>query len=86
MIVCRSASELRRLRDVNQLVGHVLEQLREAVAPGVTTEDLDALAEREIRARRRGAGVQGLQGLSRDDLRVGQRAGGARHSVGRRRC
>ena len=50
MIVCRSAAEIRRLRDVNQLVGHVLEQLREAVAPGVTTEDLDALAEREIRA------------------------------------
>ena len=65
MIVCRSAAELRRLRDVNQLVGQVLEQLREAVAPGVTTADLDALAEREIRARRRGAGVQGLQGLSR---------------------
>ena len=49
MIVCRSASELRRLRDVNRLVGQVLEQLREAVAPGVTTEDLDAIAEREIR-------------------------------------
>ena len=50
MIVCRSAAELRRLRDVNQLVGQVLEHLRQAVAPGVTTEDLDALAEREIRA------------------------------------
>ena len=50
MIVCRSASELRRLRDVNRLVGQVLEQLREAVAPGVTTHDLDAIAEREIRA------------------------------------
>ena len=50
MIVCRSAAELRRLREVNQLVGQVLEHLREAVAPGVTTEDLDALAEREIRA------------------------------------
>jgi methionyl aminopeptidase len=50
MIVCRSVSELRRLREVNQLVGHVLEQLREAVSPGVTTEDLDSLAERGIRA------------------------------------
>jgi methionyl aminopeptidase len=50
MIVCRSAAELQRLRDVNQLVGHVLEQLRDAVAVGVTTEELDALAEREIRA------------------------------------
>ncbi|MSO55951.1 MAG: type I methionyl aminopeptidase [Acidobacteria bacterium] len=50
MIVCRSAGELRRLRDVNQLVGRVLGQLRQAVAPGVTTAQLDALAEREIRA------------------------------------
>jgi methionyl aminopeptidase len=50
MIVCRSAAELRRLRAANQLVGRVLQQLRKAVAPGVTTAELDALAEREIRA------------------------------------
>jgi methionyl aminopeptidase len=50
MIVCRSAAELRRLRTVNQLVGRVLQQLRNAVEPGVTTADLDALAEKEIRA------------------------------------
>ena len=50
MIVCRSASELRRLRDANQLVGRVLQQVRQMVAPGVSTADLDALAEREIRA------------------------------------
>jgi methionyl aminopeptidase len=50
VIVCRSAAELRRLRDANQLVARVLDQLRQAVAPGVTTAELDALAEREIRA------------------------------------
>jgi methionyl aminopeptidase len=50
MIVCRSAAELRRLREANQLVGQVLQQIRRVVAPGVTTADLDALAEREIRA------------------------------------
>ena len=50
MIVCRSAAELHRLRDANQLVGRVLEVVREAVVPGVTTAELDALAEREIRA------------------------------------
>ncbi|MCM3880378.1 MAG: type I methionyl aminopeptidase [Vicinamibacterales bacterium] len=50
MIVCRSASELRRLREANQLVGRVLDVVREAVAPGITTAELDALAEREIRA------------------------------------
>jgi methionyl aminopeptidase len=50
VIVCRSAVELRRLREANQLVGRVLQQVRGAVAPGVTTAELDALAEREIRA------------------------------------
>jgi methionyl aminopeptidase len=50
VIVCRSAAELRKLRTVNQLVGQVLQQLRRAVAPGVTTAELDAMAEREIRA------------------------------------
>jgi methionyl aminopeptidase len=50
LITCRSAAEIRRLREVNQLVGQVLVHLRAAVAAGVTTEDLDALAEREIRA------------------------------------
>jgi methionyl aminopeptidase len=50
VIVCRSAAELRRLRAANELVGRVLQLLREAVAPGVTTADLDAIAEREIRA------------------------------------
>jgi methionyl aminopeptidase len=49
MIVCRSASELRRIKAANQLVGRVLEAVREAVAPGITTADLDALAERAIR-------------------------------------
>jgi methionyl aminopeptidase len=48
MIACRSASELRRLREANQLVGRVLDTLRSAVVPGVTTAELDALAEREI--------------------------------------
>jgi methionyl aminopeptidase len=50
VIVCRSASELRRLLAANQLVGRVLQQLRRAVAVGVSTADLDAMAEREIRA------------------------------------
>lgn len=50
MIVCRSQAELKRLREVNALVARVLDTLRVAVAPGVTTAQLDALAEKEIRA------------------------------------
>ena len=49
MIVCRSQSEIAKLRRVNQLVGRILAELRRSVAPGVTTRDLDMLAERLVR-------------------------------------
>ena len=49
MIVCRSRAELDKLRRVNQLVAAVLGELRAMVAPGVTTQDLDAVAEARVR-------------------------------------
>ena len=48
MIVCRSAAELERMRDAGRLVGEVLTELAAHVKPGVTTADLDALAEKRI--------------------------------------
>jgi methionyl aminopeptidase len=50
VIVCRSAVEIDRLRAANQFVAGVLAELEAAVAPGVTTADLDELAERLVRA------------------------------------
>ena len=49
MIVCRSRAELEKLRRVNQLVARVLAELRDMVAPGVTTKDIDAAAESLVR-------------------------------------
>ena len=49
MITCRSQSEIAKLRRVNQLVGQILAELRGLVAPGVTTSELDALAEKRVR-------------------------------------
>ncbi len=49
MIVCRSQSEIEKLRRVNQLVARILAELREAVVPGITTADIDELAERRVR-------------------------------------
>jgi methionyl aminopeptidase len=49
VIVCRSQSEIEKLRRVNQLVARILDELRRTVAPGVTTQDIDALAERRVR-------------------------------------
>ncbi len=49
MITCRSAAELERLARVNALVARVLVELAGMIAPGVTTADVDALAERRLR-------------------------------------
>ena len=48
MITCRSKAEIEKLRRVNQLVGRILAELRGLVAPGVTTRDLDAVAEQRV--------------------------------------
>jgi len=49
VIVCRSAAELERMREAGRLVGEVLTELTAAVAPGVSTAELDEIAERRIR-------------------------------------
>jgi methionyl aminopeptidase len=49
VIVCRSSSEIEKLRRVNQLVGRILAELRQVVVPGITTNDIDELAERRVR-------------------------------------
>jgi methionyl aminopeptidase len=48
VIICRSAAELERMRAAGRLVGEVLTALAAEVAPGVTTAQLDATAERMI--------------------------------------
>jgi methionyl aminopeptidase len=49
VIVCRSQSEIEKLRRVNQLVARILAELRQVVVPGITTTDIDELAERRVR-------------------------------------
>ena|SRR5436190_6155418 len=48
-IVLRSAAEIDKLRRANQLVGRVLAELRAMVAPGVTTQEIDEVAEARVR-------------------------------------
>jgi methionyl aminopeptidase len=48
VIVCRSAAELERMRAAGRLVGEVLTALAAKVAPGMTTAELDILAEKLI--------------------------------------
>jgi methionyl aminopeptidase len=49
VVVCKSAEELRRMRVASELVADVLAELERLVAPGVTTADLDGVAERLVR-------------------------------------
>jgi len=48
VIVCRSAAELQRMHGAGRLVGEVLTELAAKVAPGVSTAELDELAEKRI--------------------------------------
>jgi methionyl aminopeptidase len=48
MITLKAAHELSLMREAGRIVAEVLSEIREAVAPGVTTGDLEAIAERII--------------------------------------
>jgi methionyl aminopeptidase len=50
MIVCKSPAEIERMRAASELVAAVLTDLRDAIAPGVQTAELDERAEAKIRA------------------------------------
>ena len=47
-IVCKSASEIERMRQSGHIVRQVLDHVRSMVAPGVTTMDLERAAEKKI--------------------------------------
>jgi methionyl aminopeptidase len=51
VITIRSQEELRKLEEASRIVLETLDVVEKAVAPGVTTDDLDRIAEAEIRAR-----------------------------------
>ncbi len=62
MIVCRSSTELERMREAGRLVGEVLSELASKVAPGVNTAELDEVAERRIAKAGATAAFKGYHG------------------------
>ena len=48
-IVCKSASEIEKMRNSGRIVRQVLEHLRSMVAPGVSTMDLEQAAEQKMK-------------------------------------
>ncbi|OUM95073.1 MAG: type I methionyl aminopeptidase [Thermobacillus sp. ZCTH02-B1] len=51
MIVCKSAAELELMREAGRIVAETHRLLKQAIRPGVTTAELDRLAEAYIRSR-----------------------------------
>jgi methionyl aminopeptidase len=62
VIVCKSPTELERMRAANALVADVLAELARIVAPGVTTLDLDGVAEKMVRAAGAEPAFKGYRG------------------------
>ncbi|ONH32151.1 type I methionyl aminopeptidase [Pseudofrankia asymbiotica] len=57
----KTAAEIAKMRIAGLLVAQTLDRLREAAVPGATTADLDAVAERTIRA---GGGIPSFKGYA----------------------
>ena len=62
MIVRKSPAELEKMRAANALVAGVLGELQALVAPGVTTQELDAVAEERVRGASALPAFKGYQG------------------------
>ena len=62
MIVCKSPAEIEKMRAANQVVARVLAELAAMVAPGVSTADLDAAAESQVRAAGAEPAFKGYRG------------------------
>jgi methionyl aminopeptidase len=62
VIVCRSKGEIEKLRRVNRLVAQILADLAETAKPGVTTKQIDEMAEARVRAAGAAPAFKGYHG------------------------
>jgi methionyl aminopeptidase len=62
-IQIKSRDELAVMREAGLVVGRTLQRLTEAVRPGITTADLDAIAEESIRSSGATPSFKGYQGF-----------------------
>lgn len=51
MIILKSPDEIEKMAKANQIVANVLSKLKTVVAPGITTDDLNRIADETIRKR-----------------------------------
>lgn len=63
MIVCKTKSELDKMRRASLLVHDILQELRGLVKPGITTAELDEVADRRIREAGAKSAFKGYRGF-----------------------
>lgn len=63
MIILKSAKELEKMRVAGRMVAEILAMLKEQIAPGITTIELDRLAEKECRKRKAIPAFKGYGGF-----------------------
>jgi methionyl aminopeptidase len=62
VIILKSPREIEQLRIANAIAAEVLEKLKEGVKPGVTTQDLDGIAEETILSKGASPAFKGYRG------------------------
>lgn len=62
MVLLKSAKEIEIMRRANVIVAEVLQKLREMVSPGITTGDLDRVAEEYVKKKGVKAAFKGYNG------------------------
>jgi methionyl aminopeptidase len=63
VIVVKSCAEIESMRDSGKIVAEILELLKERIKPGVTTAELDRLAEAECKKRKARPAFKGYGGF-----------------------
>jgi len=65
MIVLKTPDEIRTLHECNRIVQEVLDEVERGVAPGVTTLELDRIAEKAVKVRGAKPAFKGYRGYPR---------------------
>lgn len=63
MIILKSSKEIEYMREAGKIVAYTHEVLREAIKPGITTQELDEIAEKEIRKHHAIPAFKGYHGF-----------------------
>jgi len=63
MIICKTDSELKLMREAGRIVAETHKTLEKAIVPGITTRELDAIAEAFIRSQDAIPSFKGLYGF-----------------------